>query len=170
MGLRIHMAIAARDASINGVIASSLMPMGWRPHLLNFLGHHIHPEAQLHPRSFIGAFSGLSVGENAVINYGCFLDLGAPISIGDRSFLGMQVTIITGSHQIGTADQRCGDVIAAPVTIGDGCWIGARTTVLPGVTIGDGCVIGAGSVVREDCQPQSVYAGVPARLIREFDE
>ncbi|WP_408003863.1 LbetaH domain-containing protein [Puerhibacterium puerhi] len=33
---------------------------------------------------------------------------------------------------------------------------------MPGVTIGRGCIIAAGSVVTSDCQPDGLYAGVPA--------
>ena len=53
------------------------------------------------------------------------------------------------------------------VTIG--AWLGARVVVLPGVTVGQGAVVGAGAVVTRDCKPDSVYAGVPARLVRALD-
>ena len=39
-----------------------------------------------------------------------------------------------------------------------------------GVTIGDNVVIGAGSVVTKDCEPNSVYAGNPARKIMTIAE
>jgi maltose O-acetyltransferase len=41
--------------------------------------------------------------------------------------------------------------------------------VLPGVTVGDGCVIAAGAVVNADCQPDGLYAGVPARRVRDLE-
>jgi maltose O-acetyltransferase len=40
--------------------------------------------------------------------------------------------------------------------------------LLPGVTVGDGCVIAAGSVVTGDCEPHGVYAGVPAKRVRDL--
>jgi maltose O-acetyltransferase len=52
------------------------------------------------------------------------------------------------------------------VRIGDRCWIGARATILPGVSIGDGTVVAAGAVVTKDCEPDALYAGVPARRLR----
>lgn len=52
----------------------------------------------------------------------------------------------------------------------DGCWLGGNVTVLPGVTIGRGCVIAAGAVVTKSCDPNGLYAGVPARRIRDLDE
>jgi maltose O-acetyltransferase len=54
-----------------------------------------------------------------------------------------------------------------PVTIGDRVWVGARAQILPGVRIAADAVIAAGAVVTKDCPVAGVYAGVPARLIRE---
>jgi Acetyltransferase (isoleucine patch superfamily) len=50
--------------------------------------------------------------------------------------------------------------------IGNDVWIGYGATVLQGVTIHDGAIIAAGSVVTKDVEPYSIYAGNPARKIR----
>lgn len=56
-------------------------------------------------------------------------------------------------------------------TIGNDVWIGNRALVLQGVTIGDGAVIGAGSVVTKDIPPYEVWAGNPAKKIKDrFDD
>lgn len=60
--------------------------------------------------------------------------------------------------------------VSAPIHIEDEVWIGANVTILPGVTIGHGSIIGAGSVVTTDVDPLSIYAGVPARKIRDLKE
>jgi acetyltransferase-like isoleucine patch superfamily enzyme len=39
--------------------------------------------------------------------------------------------------------------------------------VLPGVTLGEGCAIGAMSLVMKDVEPWSIYAGIPAKKIKE---
>lgn len=55
--------------------------------------------------------------------------------------------------------------------IGNDVWIGNRAIVLQGVSIGTGSVIGAGSVVTHDIPPYEIWAGNPARKIRDrFDE
>jgi acetyltransferase-like isoleucine patch superfamily enzyme len=46
-------------------------------------------------------------------------------------------------------------------------WIGANSIILKGVTIGDMAVIGAASVVVTDVPPLTVFAGNPAKQIRE---
>ena len=54
---------------------------------------------------------------------------------------------------------------AEPIVVGRDCWIAARAIVLPGVRIGDGSVIAAGAVVNRTCEPGSILAGVPAKVI-----
>lgn len=53
------------------------------------------------------------------------------------------------------------------IYIGDDAWIGANVTILPGITIGKCAIVGAGSVVTKDIDAYGVYAGVPARKIRD---
>ena len=45
--------------------------------------------------------------------------------------------------------------------------VGANTVVLPGLKLGEGAAVGAGSVVTADCEPWTIYAGSPARPLRE---
>ena len=58
-------------------------------------------------------------------------------------------------------------MVSAPITIERYAWVCARASVMPGVTIGEGAVLGLGSVASRDLEPWSVYAGLPARKIRE---
>src|SRR5690606_4622792 len=44
--------------------------------------------------------------------------------------------------------------------------VGANTVILPGVTIGEGAAIGANSLVKDDCEPWTIYVGSPAKPIR----
>jgi galactoside O-acetyltransferase len=44
--------------------------------------------------------------------------------------------------------------------------IGANAVVLPGVTIGEGAVIGANALVKQNCEPWTVYFGTPARPVK----
>ena len=53
-----------------------------------------------------------------------------------------------------------------PIHIGENVWLGANVTVLGGVTIGDNAVIAAGAVVTKNIPPNTVAAGVPARVVR----
>lgn len=55
------------------------------------------------------------------------------------------------------------------VVIGDGCWIGENACII-GARIGKNCVIGANAVVTSDIPDYSVAAGVPAVVIKKFDQ
>jgi acetyltransferase-like isoleucine patch superfamily enzyme len=50
--------------------------------------------------------------------------------------------------------------------IGNDVWIGDRTLIKAGVTVGDGAVIGMGSVVTKDIPPYQIWAGNPAKMIK----
>jgi acetyltransferase-like isoleucine patch superfamily enzyme len=54
------------------------------------------------------------------------------------------------------------------VIIGRNVWIGANSTILKGVVIGDDSVVGACSLVISDIPSSSLFAGNPARMIRQL--
>lgn len=53
------------------------------------------------------------------------------------------------------------------VIIGNDVWIGEDVRILEGVVIGDGAVIGAGAIVTKDVEPYSIYAGIPAKKLKD---
>lgn len=110
----------------------------------------------------------LTVQGNSLINYNCFINASAPVIVGERVSIAFGVKIMTVTHEIGGSDNRAGKNIYLPVEINEGSWIGAYSSILPGVKIGKGCVIAAGSVVTKDCSPNGLYAGVPARRIKDL--
>jgi putative colanic acid biosynthesis acetyltransferase WcaF len=84
--------------------------------------------------------------------------------------LGSHCTISQQAYLCG-ATHDCDDpafrLVAAPIRIGRYAWICARASVLPGVHVGDGAVLGLGAVAARDLRPWTIYAGLPARRIRE---
>lgn len=52
------------------------------------------------------------------------------------------------------------------IIIEDDVWIGIGSIIMGGVKIGQGSIIAAGSVVTKNVDPFSIYAGVPAKKIR----
>lgn len=60
--------------------------------------------------------------------------------------------------------------ITKPIKVGDNVYIGNNVLILPGVTIGNNVVIGAGSVISKDVPNDVVVAGVPAKVIKSFEE
>ena len=152
---------------VNTLGASPFMPRKGRRLLLLAYGVKVRTSAVMEDCHFGG--SDIAIGRDSFVNVGCVFDNSGPIEIGERVQVGMEVMFVTSSHVLGGPERRGTEVVAAPIEVGDGCWIGSRATILPGVTIGPGCVIGAGALVREDCEPDGLYAGVPARRVKSLD-
>lgn len=155
-----------REFFINSVAASSLLVNPARAALMRVHGIQTHTSA-IRPGSYFGS-RDIVIGSGTRVNYRCFFDGAAAIRIGKNCGIGMEVMFCTSSHKIGSASDRAGPASAGPITVGDGCWIGARSVIMPGVTIGNGCVIATGAIVNRDCAPNGLYAGVPARRIKEL--
>jgi maltose O-acetyltransferase len=157
-----------RDLYCNVVVASTLMPRHLRWLALRAGGYRVEYSA-IDARGFYRGRS-VSIGRGTYINVQVMLEASAPIRIGRYCSIGPRAMLCTATHDIGGPEQRAGRDVPEPIEIGDGVWIGAAAVVLPGVTIGDGCVIAAGALVTGDCPPHGLYAGVPARRIRDLDE
>ena len=56
------------------------------------------------------------------------------------------------------------------IKVCDNVYIGHDCTILRGVTIGENTIIGACSLVNKSCEPNSVYAGIPAKRICSIDD
>ncbi|PKA98781.1 succinyltransferase-like protein [Flavobacteriaceae bacterium MAR_2009_75] len=55
----------------------------------------------------------------------------------------------------------------SPVIVNDYAFIGAYSIILKGVTIGKNSIVGAGSVVTKSIPDNQIWAGNPAKFIRE---
>ena len=155
-----------RDFVVNSLAASRLVLRPVRYLLYRMMGirtatMNIRPGCRF-------KFRRVSIGRDTFVNDCCAFENFAEIAIGERCAIGPEVMFCSTTHEPGTADRRGGAVVGAPVRVGDGCWIGARALILPGVEIGDGCVVAAGAVVTQSCAPHGVYAGVPARRVRDL--
>lgn len=157
-----------RDLWINGLAGWPIWPGGLRLLFYRLYGMDVGARS-VAPGCFFGS-PRVRIGPGTSINRGCFFDSLAMIEVGRDCGIGMQVMLCTSTHVPGGPGRRRGLPVGEPIRIGDGCWLGARVTVLPGVTIADGCVIAAGAVVTKDCAPNGLYAGVPARRIKELSQ
>jgi maltose O-acetyltransferase len=103
--------------------------------------------------------SRLRIGELCGLNFGCYFELDAPITLEDHVAIGHEVMFLTRSHDSSDPRRRGGAGEAKPIRVEAGSWIGSRATILPGVTIGAGSVVGASVVVRESLPPNTLLAG-----------
>lgn len=120
---------------------------------------------RLFPPFYTNIGRNISVGKGVFINTGCHFGDQGGITLGDNVLLGSNVVIATVNHDFDPKNRRT--AWPAPVVIGNNVWIGSSVTIVPGVTIGDGAIVAAGAVVTKDVPPNTVVAGVPARVLRE---
>lgn len=115
------------------------------------------------------------MGEGTYSNPGMLADATekTKIFIGNNVSIAPHVTLIAESapnngYEIANIPYVKEKLIkSASIIIDDDVWIGANVTILPGVHIGKCAIIGAGSIVTKDVEAYSVYAGVPAKKIRD---
>lgn len=110
------------------------------------------------------------IGNSVGLNGTSIVCRSTSVSIGDHTKIGPDCIITdTDFHGI-EPDKRLQSFpeLDRAVNIGRNVWIGMRCIVLKGVTVGDNSIIGAGSVVTRDVEPNSIYAGNPARFIRKI--
>jgi len=114
----------------------------------------------------------ITIGDRSFININCTV-LDAPISegvitIGDDCLIGPNVQLLAVSHAVNPSQRLNKENFAASIIIGNNVWIGAGAIILAGVSIGDNSVIGAGSVVTKSIASNTVVAGNPAIKLKDI--
>lgn len=125
-------------------------------------------ECEIGSGTFIGPFveiqRGVRVGERCKIQSHSFIC--EMVTIGSDCFVGHGVVFINDTFASG-GPARGDRTLWRSTLIGDHVSIGSNATILP-VSIAGGSVIGAGAVVTSDVLTPGVYAGNPARKIRDL--
>lgn len=141
---------------------------------LRFFGAKIGKNCVIENISFFNCyrkgFKGLKTGESCFIGDLTLLDLADAITLEDHVTLAERVTLITHVN-VGFKDHPLQGKFKrsqGPVLIKSGAFVGASVTILQGITIGKNAFIAAGSVVTEDVEDNALYAGVPAKKIRNL--
>ena len=122
--------------------------------------------------SKVGAFveiqKGVKIGKNVKVSSHTFICEG--VTIEDNVFVGHNVSFINDKYPRSTnpdgALQTEEDWTVVPTVVKSGASIGTSTAIMCGVTVGENAIIGAGSVVTKDVPPNTIVAGVPARVRR----
>jgi maltose O-acetyltransferase len=153
----------------NTMLGSELLPAFLRTRAMRALGFSMSLEAVIWAGANLRS-KKISLAPGVFINIGFYHDGYDHLVIEDNVRIGPFVRVLTATHDIGPSKQRGQiEVVGKPVCIKDGCWIGSGVTIMPGVTINRGCVIAANSIVFDDTEPDGMYAGNPARRVRELE-
>lgn len=114
------------------------------------------------------------IGRNVHIGGGSHLACTGGLDIGDFCNLSQGTRIYTISDDYSgaamtnpTVPAEFTNVTIAPVTLDRHVIVGSGSTILPGVHLGEGVALGAMTLVRHSLDAWGIYAGVPARRLRD---
>lgn len=124
--------------------------------------------AYLAPGVIINADMGGEVNiRNSYIGFYSVIIAIDSIMIEDYCEIAEMVVIRDQNHNFGQGKLlRNSGLSSSPIKIEKNVWIGAKASILKGVTLGGDSVIGANSVVTKSVPSRTVFAGIPAKLIK----
>jgi|SRR3989339_1669611 len=126
---------------------------------------------KLMPRTTIGNNCKL----DDYVNTSGYVDIGNNIRIKRCSMIGQAVRIEDGAwigSGVTTTRLKYPGKMAEEegqeewITIKKNALIGSKALLLAGTTVGEGAVVAAGAIVSRDCEPNGIYIGCPAKLVR----
>ena len=159
----------SRRREVFGYLAGHVLtPQRLRIRLLRAAGVTVERHLEVLSGLRVTGEGDLFVGDCSFINHECLIDTAGGVTLGRAVALANRVSLLTSGHETDDPRARAGRRMVRPIVVGDGAWLGANVTVLGGVTIGEGAVVAAGSLVRADVPPHTLWAGVPARRIRDL--
>lgn len=121
---------------------------------------------------FVDKGAKLAIGKNVGISQAAIV-CHKSITIGDYVKIGGGVCIYdTDFHSLDPSlrsnpNTDFANKATKSVFIMNNVFIGAHSLILKGVVIGENSIIGAGSVVTKSVPPNQIWAGNPARLIKQ---
>lgn len=119
--------------------------------------------------TFVEIQKNAFIGKNCKISSHTFICEG--VHIEDNVFIGHNVTFINDKypHSVNSdgSMQTEQDWKIIETYVKQGASIGSSATILCGISIGENAIVGAGAVVTKDVPPNSVVAGVPAKIVKK---
>ncbi|MFD2131638.1 NeuD/PglB/VioB family sugar acetyltransferase [Pseudogracilibacillus auburnensis] len=120
----------------------------------------IHPSAIISPSAQMGkgvyVQANVYIWTNVKIDDFCIISPGVVIAHHTTIGKACLISTLTG--------------VGASINIEDKVFLGMKSTIVTGLhEIGENSIIGAGAVVLKDIEKESVYAGVPAKKIRNLN-
>jgi acetyltransferase-like isoleucine patch superfamily enzyme len=123
---------------------------------------------------------GVNIGKDCVVEMFCYLDDQFPELIFFEDHSGPSRHVIIVCHDdVAEKSQESTDAkpkfesrhgFVAPVRLKSYSGIGTGSILLPGVTVNEGAVIAAGAVVTKSVPPYTLAGGVPAKVIKKYQQ
>lgn len=112
-------------------------------------------------RIFLFRLSGCKIAKNVFIGIETFLDDQFPqyIKIEEGCVLSFRVNLVV--HDMSGFNR--------PITFKKNSYAGCGASIMPGVIVGENSFVAAGAVVTKNVPPNTIVAGVPAKVIKEIE-
>ncbi len=122
--------------------------------------------------------STITFGENVTLGDYVQIQSSQEIIIGNNVLFASRVYVGDSNHGFYSGDEQSSPEVPpndrplnkGKIAIGNNVWIGNNVTIVGNVKVGDGAIIGANSVVTKDLESQSIYAGVPVKKLKQWNE
>ncbi|MEM7018542.1 MAG: acyltransferase [Pseudomonadota bacterium] len=138
------------------------------------IGNHVHMLALRNKPIILSTYESgdangkITFGDYCLVSPGTRIASASSITIGDSCMFANEAYISDADwHGIYARKVPVGQT--APICLEDNVWIGDRATVCKGVTIGKNSIIAANAVVTHDIPPDTIAAGVPAKVVKQLD-
>lgn len=123
---------------------------------------------------FVDNHASLKIGNNVGMSSVTII-CHKSIEIGNNVILGRNTLIYdSDSHSLKMKERNSENDLSKrndkPVVIENNVFIGAHSLILKGVTIGENSIIGAGSVVTKSIPANQIWAGNPAKFIKNIEQ
>lgn len=128
-------------------------------HLFNSSGLRIGGGGRQHPNA------NFEIGDRCTIHNN-FINVCEPVVIGNDVGLSPDTSILTHGYWLSVLEGFPASF--SGVKIGNGVIVGFKSLIMMGISISDECVIGANSVITKSLTKKGIYAGAPAKFIKEI--
>lgn len=133
--------------------------------LINLLSHMLRGFNRLRYRLL-----GVEVGKGVFISWKAKIDTTYrhSIVIEDGVYITFGAILLSHEHTVYRMKGKETDNGRGFIRVCKNAFIGANAIVLRNVTVGENAVVAAGAIVTKDVPSNSIVAGNPAKLVREF--
>ena len=136
----------------------------WRVLLLRAFGARLGVACHFYPKGKIWAPWNLVCEDRVTLADDAELYNPSPMFLGSHAIVSQGAYVCGATHLYNEVSFQ---LVSFPMRLGAYSWICARAAVNPGVNVGDGAILALGSVATKDLDPFGIYAGIPARKVKE---
>jgi len=139
----------------------------WRAMLLRLFGAKVGAKCHFYPGAAVWAPWNLRCEDRVTFADGVEIYNPSPMYFGSHAIVSQGAYVCGATHLYNEPEFR---LVSFEMRIGGYAWICARAMVGPRVNVGEGAILGMGSVATKDLEPFGIYAGNPARKVKQRDK